>query len=222
VLDPGYYQVSYDYISMTTFPGIVSGVNCAYAPGSGTLLGALPNSTGTIRYLSSTYTTNINTNFLALFMSNSLEASTPNYSSSQGATTTYLNPSGTTTTTPTVAPDTISLTSYVASQVNPVLDYCVFSDSWTTRTVFINITKPGIYWLTFSSNGSTADGSGAGIDNVKLTAMGSPYMSGAPTSPLVAIPVPAPQHDTDYYGLNNSFNGFYIVADPLTPPAADQ
>ena len=79
----------------------------------------------------------------------------------------------------------------------------------------------GLPWLTFSANGGLADGNGPGVDDVKLTALGSPYMSNPPSNPLVSIPVPTPQPSSNYTN-NGVFSGFYIVADPFTPPAAAQ
>ena len=138
--------------------------------------------------------------------------------------TSYLNPDGTQSTyptAPTVPPDGINWQAYDATQVNPVIDTCGYSFNWVTRTVPIKITKPGIYWLTFSANAGTGDpthtgdGNGGGIDDVTLTALGSPYMSGAPTSYLTTVPVPAPQPDTSY--LPATYAGYSIVADPVTP-----
>jgi hypothetical protein len=57
---------------------------------------------------------------------------------------------------------------------------------------------------------------GGAIDDVKLTALGSLYMS-SPPSGAVLIPVASPQN-----GATTSFTGFSIISDPLTPPAAMQ
>jgi hypothetical protein len=60
------------------------------------------------------------------------------------------------------------------------------------------------------------DKMGGAIDDVKLTALGSLYMSSPPSS-YVTIPVPSPQP-----GSSTTYTGFFIIADPLTPPAAQQ
>ncbi len=180
-------------------------------PGSGTTL----------------YDQYLSTNFLNVYMSNGQSISTPIINSTIGGAPTYNNPNGTTSSSAAVPPDNgTNFASYSATAVNPVIDTCYYSQGygWVTRSIHDEITTPGYYWLTFSAEGDPLTGTGLGpaIDDVKLTALGSPYMSGAPTASLTVIPVPAPQHDTDYYGLSSSFNGFYIVADPLKPPAADQ
>ena len=224
LLDPGYYNISYYYISDVDFSSSGAyGTNCYAAPGSGFIFAAsYPNLSGNIRFFQPVVTDGT-TNILASFMSYSTLISTPIGGGALGSTTSYLNPDGTTTTTPTVPPDNVNWSSYNAGAVNPVLDVCGYVDSfrWVPRSVNIKITKPGMYWLTLSGNGGLADGNGGGIDDVKLTALGSPYMSNPPFSPLVSIPVPAPQPDTVYTG-NGAFTGFYTIAAPFTPPAADQ
>jgi hypothetical protein len=112
-----------------------------------------------------------------------------------------------------VAPDGFSLTAYNPAQVNPLLDICGYASSWQTRTAAILIQKPGLYWLTFSATGGSADGSGGSIDDVKLTGLGSLYMTSPPAG-AVTIPVPSPQA-----GATTNFTGFSIISDPLTAPA---
>ena len=240
LLVPGYYQVSYDYISNVDFKSTanISGTYCISAPSSGLIFqSSVPSITGQIRYASGTTTTDGSTNIVGAFMSHGQLVSTPNvanapwatsanttYSApSLGATTSYTNPDGTLTTTPTVPPDGVTWSNYNANVNNPVIDVCGYADSfrWVPRSVSIKITKTAVYWLTLSSSGGLADGNGPAVDDVKLTALGGPYMSNPPTNPLVSIPVPAPQPLTNYTN-NGAFNGFYIVADPFAPPAADQ
>ncbi len=223
LLDPGYYQLSYDYISDVDFsPSGNYGTFCYAAPSSGYVFSASdPNLTGTIRF-SSSKTGDGTTNIVGAYMANGQLVSTPiNSGATLGGTTSYNNPDGTVTTTPKVPPDNVSWSNYNASASNPVIDVCLYADSfrWISRSVPVMITKPGIYWLTFSANGavSSGDGNGGGIDDVKLTALGSPYMSNPPTTSLTTIPVPSPQP-----GAVTSFTGFEIVSDPLTPPAALQ
>ena len=129
---------------------------------------------------------------------------------SYGSTSTYVNPDGTTTSSPKVPDDNVSLTSYNSSQVNPLLDICGYASAWQTRTAYIFIQKPAYYWLTFAALGPSTN-IGGEIDDVKLTAYGSPYM-GSPPSGAVTIPVPSPQP-----GSAIAYTGFTVTADPLAP-----
>ena len=112
-------------------------------------------------------------------------------------------------------PDAVNWQSYDAAVANPVLDACGYVPGfrWAPRTVSVKIAKTGLYWLTFSAAGSTQDGNGGAIDDVRLSALGSPYMP-APPPGAVASPVPDPQP-----GKRLDFDGFAIVADPFVPPA---
>ena len=214
LLVPGYYQVNYDYLSEITFTSL-SGVYCGATPsaaniaalsaqyGPGIIHSYGISTGGSIYY---------DTNTVGVFMSHAQLASTPNLTSSLGATTTYTNPNGTTSTTPTVAPNGISLTSYNASQVNPLLDICGYAAASQSRTTYVKIEKPAYYWLTFAALGGS-DAFGGFIDDVKLTALGSLSMA-SPPSGAITIPVPSPQP-----GASQSFTGFAIAADPLTVPA---
>jgi hypothetical protein len=158
---------------------------------------------------------NYDTNAVGVFMSHAQLASTPNSGNNLGTATKYTNPdpnnpNGSTPAAPTIPPNYISLSSYNASQVNPLIDFCGYAKAPQTRTAYIFIAKPAYYWLTLAALG-TADGFGGQIDDVKITAVGSPYMSSPPSS-AVTIPVPSPQPSTSLY-----FNGFSIAADPLAP-----
>jgi len=64
--------------------------------------------------------------------------------------------------------------------------------------------------LTLAALG-TSDSYGGIVDDVKITALGSPYMS-SPPSGAVTIPVPSPQP-----GSTIAYTGFTITADPLAP-----
>ncbi len=217
ILDPGYYQLTYDYVADVIFSSLGSTVYCGATPSAANVTSLTGSQTGTARGVGySLGTMALNTNIVTVFMSHSLMASTPNLSTTLNSTSNYVNPDGTTTTSPKVAPDAVSLTSYNSAQVNPLLDICGYASGWQARTSNILIQKPGTYWLTFSSSNGAADGYGGSIDDVKLTALGSPYMS-SPPSTYVTIPVPNPQPN----GLV-TYAGFEIVADPLTPPAAPQ
>jgi Flp pilus assembly protein TadG len=211
-LDNGYYEVNYDYLAEVNFSG--DDTYCYTAPGTGYIYPgttSYPSATGSVRY-QSTITSNGSTNILGVFMAHGSLVSTPNSSSSLGAATTYTNPDGTVTTTPTVPPDNINWYNYTTSGVNPVIDTCgnVGAWAWLPRTAYVEITKPGVYWLTFSANGGVSDGHGPNIDDVKLTALNSLYGS-APSS-YVTIPTPGPAP-----GSTISYTGFSIVADRLAP-----
>jgi hypothetical protein len=213
-LDPGYYSITYDYISAVKFNS-VTGTNCTYAPSSSSALSSYSSTTSTPgknQITNSTGNWPKDTNAVAVFMSHSLEASYPIGGSGLNAITSYYNPSGSTTTTPTVAPDSVSTSSYNTAQVNPVLDYCNYSSSWTTRTTYVEITKPGQYWLTIGAAGASTsqDQVGGIVDDVRVTALNSLY--GSSPSFYAAVPTPTPAS-----GGTVSYTGFSIVADPLTP-----
>jgi hypothetical protein len=217
LLDPGYYQINYDYISNVLFPSLAS-PQCTAAPNaaSAALYAVSGSATGNIRlYPSYYYTLNNDTNTVGVFMSHALVASTPVGGGSLGSQTSYNNPDGSVTTTPTVPPYGVTLSNYTTGGINPLIDICGYASTWQTRTTYVTITKPAYYWLTFAALG-TADEVGGSIDDVTLTALGSLNMSSPPSNP-VTIPVPSPQP-----GAVTSFTGFEIVSDPLTPPAALQ
>jgi hypothetical protein len=214
LLDPGYYKVQYDYVSEVTF-STLNGVYCGSTPSVANISALSANSsTGKDRVSGVNHSGTIvnDTNTVGVFMSHAQMASTPNMGNALGSTTSYTNPDGTTSTTPTVAPNAISLTSYNSSQVNPLLDICGYAASAQYRTAYIFIQKPAYYWLTLAALG-TSDAFGGQVDDVKITALTSPYYSTYASS-AVTIPVPSPQPSSQI-----SFSGFYIVADPLTPPA---
>jgi len=214
LLNPGYYQVSYNYVSSVTFANL-SGVYCGSTPTAANISGLSASTTGKDRVSGVNHSGTINndTNIVGLFMSHAKLASTPNLGNALGSTTSYTNPDGTTSNSPTVAPNGISLTSYNSSQVNPLLDICGYAATAQTRSAVVYIQKPAYYWLTLAALG-TADAFGGQIDDVKVTALTSPdfgtYASGA-----IAIPVPDPQPSATI-----TYPGFYIVADPIVPPAS--
>jgi len=177
LLDPGYYRVNYNYVSEVTFSNLNS-VYCGSTPSAANIFSLSSNSsTGINRVMGANHGTLVNdTNTVGVFMSHAQLASTPNLNSTLGSTTTYTNPTGTTTTTPTVAPNGISLTSYNSSQVNPLLDICGYASSSQSRSAVVLIQKPAYYWLTLAALGSS-DAFGGQIDDVKLTALTSLYSS---------------------------------------------
>jgi Flp pilus assembly protein TadG len=214
LLDPGYYQVSYKYISDVDFSSTgVSGTSCYAAPASSSILPSSYSSlTGNIRFYTS-ISSNASTNIVGVFMPNGQLVSTPITGGALASTTSYNNPDGTISTTPTVPPDTVTWSSYNASALNPVVDVCGYAASyaWQSRSASVKITKTGYYWLTFSANGGKADGNGGGVDDVKLTALGSLYMNSPPAS-AVTIPAPSPQPGSSIF-----YTGFSVTANPLTP-----
>jgi hypothetical protein len=213
-LDPGYYAISYDYISRINFSySGYTGTYCTYTPSSSSALSSYSSNTTLTGYDPITGGGKglpKDTGAVAVFMSHSQEVSYPVGGGGLNSTTSYYNPSGTTTTTPTVAPDTVSTSSYNTAQLNPVLDYCNYSQNWTTRTTYVEITKPGQYWLTIGAVGSSHDQYGGIIDDVKVSAVGSLYN----TAPAFYATIPTP---TPTVGGTVSFTGFYITADRLTP-----
>ena len=206
LLDPGYYKITYDYISDGVFsPSLPSGLSdatCATMPQDYAKLATsfAPLQTGTSVLArsrpSGSYatTTKPNSNMIGLFMAHFQKVSLPNGGNTSPPTVVlYDNLDGTQTTTAKAPPDAISLTNYNSAQANPLLDICAYaSASQKGRTANILITKSAYYWLTASSLGAPASGYGGVIDNVKLVALGSPFMSSPPSS-VVTIPVPDPQ-----------------------------
>jgi len=213
LLDPGYYQVNYDYVSEVTFTSL-SSVYCGATPTAANISTLTAASSAAKERVggASEGTLTHDTNTVGVFMSHAQEASTPNLGNSLGSTTSYTNPDGTTSTTPTVAPNGISLTSYNSAQVNPLLDICGYAATAQTRTAYVYIQKPAYYWLTLAAL-ATADSFHGQVDDVKITALTSPYYS-TYSSSAVTIPVPSPQPSSQV-----SYTGFYIVTDPLEPPA---
>lgn len=236
LLVPGYYQISYDFVSEVTFTTATDSYYCGATP-AGAGLPTSNSSTGTLRVGGGSMGTLVHdTNAVGVFMSDAQMASTPNPSRTLGSTTTYTNttlngdgsidlnggttpmlnadgsvsvnaagtPVTTTTTPPTVPPNAISLSNYTVSTTSPLLDLCGYANSTQTRTRNVQILKPAFYWLTLAALG-TADSFGGQIDDVMITALGSPYMTGTHSSP-VTIPVPGPQPGSTLY-----FTGFSII-----------
>jgi Flp pilus assembly protein TadG len=236
LLVPGYYSLSYSYASNVIFPTVLT-ASCGATPSaanlgsSGTLSGS---ATGYLRTqplfpISGSKTTNT----LAAFITNAQLASEPITGGALNSTTSYTNPDSnlsdtppatTTSTTPTVKPDAISLTNYTASSTSALVDICGYSPVWLPRTVYFEITKTGYYWLNFSTEMATPASYGGGtvvggaIDNVQVAALGSLNMLSPPSNPVV-VPVGGPQPGSQIY---YSANQFLIVADPLTVPAPQQ
>ncbi|MBV9077864.1 MAG: hypothetical protein JO048_10310, partial [Methylobacteriaceae bacterium] len=211
LLVPGYYRVDYKYVPDVFFPSLNTSY-CGATPSAANVSALTGTETGTDRFFGSAQTTGRDTNIVGVFMSHAQLASTPIGGGAVGSATSYTNPNGTVSTTPTVPPNGVSLTAYNSSQVNPLLDICGYATSWQSRSATIKIVKPAYYWLTFSALG-TGEGLGGAVDDVKLTALASPTTTSPPSS-FVTIPVPDPQP-----GATIQFSGFSIVADPFVTPA---
>ncbi|MGA2290145.1 TadE/TadG family type IV pilus assembly protein [Bradyrhizobium sp.] len=211
LLVPGYYKIQYDYVSEVTFSSL-SAVYCGSTPTAANISTlSAASSTGMDRVLGVNHgTLTHDTNTVGVFMSHAQLASTPNSGNALGSATSYTNPDGTTTTTPTVPPNGVSLTSYNASQSNPLIDICGYAATAQARTSYVFVEKPAYYWLTLAALGA-ADVFGGQIDDVRITSVGSPYMSSPPAG-AVTLPVPSPQP-----GSTIAYTGFTIPADPLAP-----
>ena len=230
LLVPGYYQVSYQFVSEVTFTTATNSYYCGATP-TGAGLPTSNSSDATLRPGGGDMGTRVHdTNAVGVFMSHAQMASTPNPSTTLGSTSTYTNtalnsdgsialnsdgtPKTTTSTTPTVPPNAINLSSYTVSKTSPLLDLCGYANSAQTRTQSVLILKTGFYWLTLAALG-TVDPFGGQIDDVQIIALGSPYSTTASASSYsssgtgrVTIPGPSPQPgDTIYY------TGFSITAD---------
>jgi Flp pilus assembly protein TadG len=240
LLVPGFYNLSYDYISNFVFSGI-TGPTCLSWTGTA---GPTAASLNAIHYYSTTYNSNMfagtffvnsvtsgsrarGVNTVGVYMANGQLASTPVISTA--ANSVYTNPDTilsdippvtSTSTVPLYAPDAISSGSYTASTTSALLDICTFSAAPTTRSINFQIQKLGYYWPTFSTQIAYPHTGGAGgaIDNVVLSALGSLAMTSPPAN-YVPVPVGSPQPGVASYAADRSF---YIIADPPTYPAAMQ
>jgi len=215
LLDPGYYKVSYNYVSDGQISSLTS-VFCGATPSAANIPTLAGSVSAVSRPTGGTATISRSSNIVGVFVSHALEASTPMVGGALNSTTSYNNPDGTTSTTPAAAPDAISLTAYDASQSNPLIDICGYAASWQSRTANFLVSKPGYYWLTFSALGTVTEKFAGAIDDVQLWPLGSPYMTTPPSS-YVTIPAPGPA-----IGQLITYSGFEIVANPLTAPAATQ
>ena len=207
LLEPGYYEIDYDYISNGLFSG-VGGPYCVAAPSAGAAaayaIGGGQAATNRLSGAGIPYLP-YDSNIFGVFMSNAQLVSAPS-SSAQNPTATYTNPDGSVTARPTVPLDAVNLGQYNSAQPNQLIDLCGMASSWQVRKTYVRIMKTGWYWLSFAALG-TADGVGAVIDEVHLIALGSPYMA-SPPSNAVVIPAPNPQP-----GATLSFTGFSITAE---------
>ena len=213
LLDPGYYQVTYAYRSNAFFVGAPS-PQCTAAPSRSTDLATYAGGGGAnATFMGSNWGyTNYDSNTVAVFMASDQVVSAPVGGGALDSATRWTNPDGSNTASPTVSPTAVNLTNYNPAQANPVLDICRYANTWQTRTVAVLIQKPGYHWLHMAALG-TGDNIGGTIDDVRITALGSPAMSNPP-SPAVTIPVANPQP-----GSTLALSGYSIVADPLIPPA---
>jgi hypothetical protein len=210
LLVPGYYKLSYDYESDAQFSLLNTIIGTSGVPS--TFCGATPSaasyawlsggasSFSATSVVSSTSPGTLpwNVDPIAAFISSARLVSTPNLSSTLGATATYINPGSTTSSSSqTVPPDAINLASYTASTTSALLDLCLYAPSWQQRTAYIQIVKPDYYWLTFSTLASTLGAStsslAGSVADVRLTAIGGPSTSTASfSSTPVVVPAPSP------------------------------
>jgi Flp pilus assembly protein TadG len=185
LLVPGFYNLTYDYVSQATFPSLTS-TFCGATASLANMSALSGNGTGVGRNTTTALSGVLNTNTVAAFISGAQLVNTPNYT---------------------------------PSTTSALLDVCGYSAGWTTRSVNFEIAKTGYYWLSFSSElAGYASYGGAEIDDVRLTALGSPAMS-SPPSGVILVPVGSPQTSSinSYTGA-----GFSIVSDPLIFPAPEQ
>jgi hypothetical protein len=226
LLVPGFYNLAYAYASEAIFPALTKAY-CGTTPSAAGMSGLSGAGTGYARVNSfQAVAGTLNANTLAAVMANAQLVSTPNGGGGLGSTTSYTNPDANTADTPpatatsyvaTVPPDTISLTGYTASSTSALLDICGYSSAWTARSIDFEITKTGMYWLFFSGRmAGSANWWGGAVDDVRITALGSPAMTSPPSNPVV-VPVASPQPSSTL-----SRTGYIIVADPLTFPAPAQ
>jgi len=240
LLVPGFYNLSYQYMSNFVFTGF-NGPYCLSWTGTA---GPTAASLNAINYYNTssngqlqpgTFFVNSSNssskpaamNTLGAFMANGQLSSTPVISTAVSSV--YTNPDTnlsdippvtSTSATPYYPPDGISSGSYTASTTSALLDICTFSAAPTTRSVNFKIQKTGYYWLTFSTQIAypTSTNAGGAMDNVVLTALGSLAMTSPPAN-YVPVPVGTPQPGAASYAADRSF---YIIADPPTYPAAMQ
>gem|GEM_PF-7034833 len=86
-----------------------------------------------------------------------IAAYTSNYPAQQNRIAVYLDPATSTTTPP----------SNISPTTNGLIDVCTYSENWIQRSVMINITTTGTYWLTFQSEKGTS-GSGGMLSTVQV------------------------------------------------------
>jgi Flp pilus assembly protein TadG len=243
LLVPGYYNLSYYYMSDFVFSGFSTNTTyClpAWTGGSGPTAASLnvigyynTAAGGTLK--PGTFFVNSNNsqslpagmNTVAAFIANGQLSSTPIGGGAVNSTTSYLNPDSnladmpprtTTSTTPTAPVDSISAGSYAPATNTALLDLCSYSTAPTPRSIAFQINKPGIYWVTFSSEiayPTTTNAAGA-IDDIVLTALGG--LSMTPPTYYAPVPVGAPQAGSQLAAADGS-GDFYIIADPISVPA---
>jgi hypothetical protein len=240
LLVPGFYNVSYYYMSNFTLTGVATPYCLAWTGTAGPTaasLNAIYYYTPSVNQASTAgtyFVTSTNSgsqpagiNTVGAFISNAQISSTPIGGGGTYSTTSYTNPDSnlsdtppvtTTSTTPTKPPDAISSGSYTPSTTTALLDICAYSPTPAARSINFQIQKSGLYWLTFSTRiaPSAFSNAGGAIDDVVLTALGSPAMTSPPAN-YVPVPVGAPQPSSLQYAT-----GYFTVADPPTYPAPAQ
>lgn len=184
ILAPGYYSVSYYYISArTSAPLALCG---ASSIASHTSLVQSYNATNPTYYFRPADSMR-----LGVYMDPDLSYAHPESEPILRAIATWTNPDGSAETLPRLPAN--------------MIDACVASPAPTQRTVNLKVTKPGHYWLTFRAEGA-GDAWGAAIDDLTFTALGGLSMPNAPSG---ALTVKAPGLA---FGSPIMLNGLQITA----------
>ncbi len=166
LLPPGFYKLNYEY-------SVANDLGAA-----GTYCGALTTSAinaqiATINSNKSASAKQADTNQLSVYIDADLSFSHPE------TTTTLYNPA--------VWKNWNGSTATATRLPSTRIDSCLNATSAQSRAINFKITKPAYYWLTFRAEGD-ADGFGARIDTIKLTALGG--LSTTAPSGVVAVPPP--------------------------------
>ncbi|MFV0279140.1 MAG: TadE/TadG family type IV pilus assembly protein, partial [Rhodoblastus sp.] len=200
-LDPGYYSISWKYISRAYMKNEITTTVCGASPEDvNASVYATKLSTTNERFPTSVLAESVkginkkqDTNLVSFYIDDNRSYAHPVGSADYYGVTTYANPNGTAT------------NGTFASLPQNVFDSCLYSPTLATRTVKFRIDKPGAYWLSWRAEGSS-DNYGGGLGNVVLTALGGLSMASKP-SPLAVVPTSAPTT-----GETVTLGGYYIAA----------
>jgi len=180
LLDPGYYEIDYAFINRATNQWD-AGPDCGQTLAQTKY--SLLVSQGLNYHVTGFYVDSD-------LMYSHLVTHTGGYYATQAST--YANWDDSTTNLKPAAPSTM-------------VDVCASSNTWVQRAAPFQITKPGYYWISFSSvNLAMQSGIGGHIANISLKALGGPSTT---TPNAVVIPAPTP-----VIGSTINFNYFSITA----------
>lgn len=165
-LDPGFYELSYQYLSAATYNGAPR-TGCSSAPSAGDVAavrGQSVTATDPRVLVGSSYATKADVDMTATFLVFPGQTLTPNI----GAATTL---------------------------ANPLVDLCYYSTAPITRKLGLKITKPGLYDLAFYAAGTAAtayQGGAVGtLTSLSVAPLGSPFtLAGSTSCPAVLAPDP--------------------------------